>query len=82
MVDSDPGSAFGCSRRLIWAGHVAGQQGSRAGPLAELRFVGGMQVGPAVSATGSGTSIITIEIIASDRAFDSWGCGTWTRVGD
>ena len=36
----------------------------------------------AVSATGSGTSIITIEIIASDRAFDSWGCGTWTRVGD
>jgi len=36
----------------------------------------------AVKATGSGTSIITIEIIPSDGAFDSWGCGTWTRVGD
>src|SRR5438132_5092762 len=36
----------------------------------------------AITATGSGTSIITIEIVKSDRAFDSWGCGTWTRVGD
>src|SRR5438874_96037 len=34
----------------------------------------------AITATGSGTSIITIEIVKSDRAFDSWGCGTWTRV--
>ena len=34
------------------------------------------------TATGSGTSIITIEITARDLAFDSWGCGTWTRVGD
>ncbi len=36
----------------------------------------------AITATGSGTSIITIEITAKDLAFDSWGCGTWTRVGD
>jgi len=36
----------------------------------------------AITATGSGTSIITIEIIPTDRAFDSWGCGNWTRVGN
>jgi len=36
----------------------------------------------AITATGSGTSIITIEIVPTDRAFDSWGCGNWTRVGN
>ena len=35
----------------------------------------------AVADSGLGYSIITIEIGATDRAFDSKGCGTWKRVG-
>ncbi len=34
------------------------------------------------SATGFGYSIITIELSESDLAFDSRGCGTWTRLSD
>jgi hypothetical protein len=36
----------------------------------------------AVSDTGTGFSIITVEISATDFAFDSRGCGMWTRVGE
>jgi hypothetical protein len=36
----------------------------------------------AVAANGFGYSIITIEISPTDLAFDSRGCGTWTRTGD
>lgn len=34
------------------------------------------------SATGSGVAVITIQLTHADRAFDSRGCGTWTRVGE
>jgi len=35
----------------------------------------------AVAGSGFGYSILTVEISATDRAFDSKGCGTWTRIG-
>lgn len=37
---------------------------------------------PAVIANGRTYSIATMEIDGSERAFDSRGCGTWTRVSD
>ena len=36
----------------------------------------------AVIASGVTNSIATMEITGGEMAFDSWGCGTWTRVGD
>ena len=36
----------------------------------------------ATTASGFGYSIIAIEITEIDLAFDSAGCGTWTRIGD
>ena len=47
MVDPDPRGAFGCTRRPIRTRHLAGQHRDRARPVAELRFVGGVQVGAA-----------------------------------
>jgi hypothetical protein len=35
----------------------------------------------AIAGSGSSQSIVTVEISGTDRAFDSKGCGTWTRVG-
>jgi DnaJ domain len=36
----------------------------------------------AVIASGVTHSIATMEITGGEMAFDSWGCGTWTRIGD
>ena len=36
----------------------------------------------AVIASGVADSIGTMDITGSERAFDSRGCGTWTRIGD
>jgi hypothetical protein len=35
----------------------------------------------ATTAHGSGFSVLVVEITKADYAFDSWGCGTWTRLG-
>jgi hypothetical protein len=34
-----------------------------------------------VNGVGFGFTVITIELTEADRAFDSKGCGTWSRVG-
>ncbi len=46
--------------------------------------LGGLDGGPsATTANGStDSSLIAIEISATDLAFDSRGCGTWTRLSD
>ena len=36
----------------------------------------------AVIASGVAESVGTMEITGSERAFDSRGCGTWTRIGE
>lgn len=35
----------------------------------------------AITASGATQSLIVVEIIEADLAFDSKGCGTWTRIG-
>ena len=35
----------------------------------------------ATTAFGSTFSTLAVEITKADYAFNSWGCGTWTRVG-
>lgn len=35
----------------------------------------------AITASGATQSLIVVEIIEADLAFDSSGCGTWTRIG-
>ena len=34
-----------------------------------------------ITASGATQSLIVVEIIEADLAFDSTGCGTWTRIG-
>jgi len=35
----------------------------------------------AITASGATDSLLTVEIVEADLAFDSTGCGTWTRIG-
>jgi hypothetical protein len=81
---ASPGAPFGAGTWLVNQEIASGlwqnsdsSEGCRWARLASLDGAPG-----AITATGGGTSIVTIEINASDRAFDSSGCGTWSRVGD
>jgi DnaJ domain len=64
----------------IAAGTWQNSDSSQGCSWAMLRNLGGEE--SAVIASGVTQSPGTMELTGNERAFHSWGCGTWTRIGN
>jgi hypothetical protein len=80
----DPTDSFGAGTWLVVEEIASGlwqnSDSSEGCTWARLSSLSGAPA--AVNANGETTSTLTVQISESDRAFDSRGCGTWTRIGN